>query len=86
MLIVLVLILNKKNLINKGLALCLGKVSGIAIIFSMFITYLLPYTSKEYWFLNNLLSNRLQLQYKLFTNYSSHLFVHIYFNKAWEDK
>lgn len=48
--------------------------SSFLIIFSVFISKLMPYFSKSFSVLNDLLNNRLQLQYDLFNYYRPTLF------------
>ena len=59
---------SKKTFINTVTVLVL-----VLIIFSIFISQIIPYSSNIFTDLNNLFSGRLNLQYKLFQNYRPHL-------------
>lgn len=75
LLLILVIGINKLDLrIKKPFFLISYIITFILILFSVFVTQILPYTSNIYAFMDKLLSGRLNLQYILFSYYSPKLF------------
>lgn len=83
LLIGLAIIFGRKNYFKKYRAFVLEIATYLLIAFSMFITILIPYTSKNYWVLNKVLSNRLQLQYELFQRYTPHFWGQYIFQQGY---
>lgn len=74
LLIVVLWIKNMHLVIQKNIVKISGIIIFLAVISSMFISVVLPYSTNLYGYLNQLLTNRLQLQYTLFIYYRPTLF------------
>lgn len=73
LLILIIACSNLPHVYLKGIYIISTVISFTLIIFSMFVTNIVPYTSNWYYFFDKLVSGRLSLQYILFMNYSPHM-------------